>query len=493
MADFEYCQHDILKKIENHENQPALWRAGRRCGILLDEKKWRAGEIFPKLKKAERFCRVRSSYRHKTKGWWKNMRKNAIRLMALLVLLAALPALALAADFAVVKGGRLNLRQSANSSSKSLGLYNSGSWVQVLFRGQSGFAQVKTMDGKQGYMAESYLNFGASPSGATVRYASGGYVNLRSGPSLDYDVLMRVTSGTTITIMNDSYEWNYVAVPVNGSTVYGYMHDSLIDRGATSTATVTTRYGGKVNVRTGPSSSYKSAGSLATGTRVTVLLRGNGWCQISGGGLTGFMSTSYLSGMGSGSSGSGSSGGGTSYTSAYVNNPRSTQVLNLRESPSQTARSVGQYRNGTQVKVVSYGSTWCEVYVGTRHGYMMTRYLSFNGSYVPPTYPTSTPVPVYPTVTPTPTPLVEYITPKPTQTAQPGGSTGPAAGTAGTLAVSAGSGATTINMYAESTLTTVKATYAAGQRMTILQYGPSVCMIMVGSEVGYVSTWNVNY
>lgn len=410
------------------------------------------------------------------------MRKNGIRLMALFMLLAALPAMSLAAEFAVVKGGRLNLRQSASSSSKSLGLYDTGTWVQVLFTGQSGFAQVKTLDGKQGYMAESYLNFGASANGATVKYATGGYVNLRSGPSLDYSVLMRVTSGTAITIVNDSYEWNYVAVPVNGSTVYGYMHDSLISRGAATTATVTTRYGGKVNVRSGPSSSYKSVGSLATGTRVTVLLKGNGWYQISGGGLTGYMSTSYLSGTGSSS---GSSGGTTSYTTAYVNNPRSTQVLNLRESPSQTARSIGQYRNGTQVKVVSYGSTWCEVYVGTRHGYMMTRYLSFNGTYTQPTTPQSTPVYVY--VTPTPTPYVQYITPAPQQ------STGPAPGTAGTLAVSAGSGATMINMYAESTLTTVKNTYAAGQKITILQYGTSVCLVMVGSEVGYVSTMNVNY
>ena len=270
------------------------------------------------------------------------------------------------------------------------------------------------------------------------------------------------------------------------------MHDSFIDRG-TATATITTKYGGKVNVRSGPGSSYKSVGSLATGTRVTVLLSGNGWSRISGGGLTGYMASSYLSATGSGSGGSGSSGssggtGSTSSTTAYVNNPRSTQVLNLRESPSQTARSIGQYRNGTQVKVVSYGSTWCEVYVGTRHGYMMTQYLSFNGTYTPPTYPTTTSVPSYPSATSVPSyPTVTSVP------STPSGSTGPAAGTAGTLAVSAGSGATLINMYAESTLTTVKATYPAGQRMTILQYGPSVCMIMVGTEVGYVSTWNVNY
>ena len=417
------------------------------------------------------------------------MRKNLLRALALLALLVALPVMTLAAEYAVVKGGRLHLREYASSASRSLGLYDTGTWVELLENAGSWYG-VRTPDGKRGYMAQSYLNLGSTGNSATVRYASGNYVNLRSGPSLDYSVLMRVTSGTSITIVDDSYEWNYVAVPTSGTTVYGYMHDSLIDRGAVTTASVTTKYGGKVNVRSGPGSSYKSLGSLATGTRVTVLLRGNGFSKISGGGLTGYMANNYLTFTASGSGSSGSSGGtgGVTSTTAYVNNPRSTQVLNLREAPSQTARSIGQYRNGTQVKVVSYGSTWCEVYVGTRHGYMMTQYLSFTGSYIPPTYPTTTSAPSYPVITSVPS--VPSVTSAPSA---PSGSTGPAAGTAGTLVASAGSGSTYINMYAESTLTTVKATYPAGQRMTILQYGSSVCMIMVGTEVGYVSTWNVNY
>ena len=414
------------------------------------------------------------------------MRKNLLRALALLALLVALPVMTLAAEYAVVKGGRLHLREYASSASRSLGLYDTGTWVELLENAGSWYG-VRTPDGKRGYMAQSYLNLGSTGNSATVRYASGNYVNLRSGPSLDYSVLMRVTSGTSITVVNDSYEWNYVAVPASGTTVYGYMHDSLIDRGAVTTASVTTKYGGKVNVRSGPGSSYRSLGSLATGTRVTVLLRGNGFSKISGGGLTGYMANNYLTFTASGSGGSGGTGSVTS-TTAYVNNPRSTQVLNLREAPSQTARSIGQYRNGTQVKVVSYGSTWCEVYVGTRHGYMMTQYLSFTGSYIPPTYPTTPSVPSYPITTSVPS--VPSVTSAPVT---PSGSTGPAAGTAGTLVASAGSGSTYINMYAESTLTTVKATYPAGQRMTILQYGSSVCMIMVGTEVGYVSTWNVNY
>ena len=302
-------------------------------------------------------------------------------MLAALTLLLTLPALALAADFAVVRGGRLNLRQYPSSSSQSLGKYNSGSWVDVQGQSASGWYAVRKMDGKTGYMAGNYLTFAQNGSIGTVAYANGGYVNLRRGPSLDYAVVTRVTSGTTISILDASYEWNYVSATVNGATYTGYMHDSLIIK-STTTATVSTRNGGKVNVRRGPSSAYGSIGSLKSGTRVTVLLKGNGWYQITGGGLTGFMSAGYLSNMGT--TGGGSSGGSGTVTTrtAYVNNPRSTQVLYLRETPSQRARALGQYKNGTQVKVVSYGATWCEVYVGTRHGYMMTRYLAEDASAV---------------------------------------------------------------------------------------------------------------
>lgn len=425
------------------------------------------------------------------------MRKNIFaKVLALMMLLVMLPVMALAADFAVVHGGRLNLREYASSTSRSLGKYNSGSWVSVQGQSVSGWVPVRTMDGKRGYMSGNYLTFAQTGNQAVVRYANGGYVNLRQGPSLNYSVITRVTSGTAITILDDSYEWNYVSVNLYGTVYTGYMHDSLIDK-STTTATVVTRNGGKVNVRKGPGSNYGSIGSLRTGTRVTVLLKGKGWAQITGGGLTGFMATGYLSGISSGSSGnSGNSGGTVTTKTAYVNNPRSTQILHLRETPSQSARSIGQYYNGTQVKVVSYGATWCEVYVGTKHGYMMTRYLSFDGNYVRPSatatpyyvYVTPTPTPYYVYVTPTPTPLVQYITPVPQNTPVP-----PAAGNPITLAISAGSSSSMINVYNDSSMTSLKASYAAGKQATMLQYGDSVCMILVDGGVAYVSTWNVNY
>ena len=426
------------------------------------------------------------------------MRKNWARLAALTLLLALLPAMALAAEFAVVRGGRLNLREYPSSSSRSLGKYDTGTWIRVDSGAGDGWYAVRTLEGRRGYMQGNYLSFGASAGSATVRYANGGYVNLRSGPSLDYSVVMRVTSGTTITIMDDSYEWNYVRVDVGGGSTYGYMHDSLISR-EVATATVSTRNGGRVNVRSGPSASYASLGTLSTGTRVSVLLKGNGWYRIAANGIEGYMSTQYLSG---GSSGSGST---TTSLVAYVNNPRSTQVLNLRETPSQSARSIGQYRNGTKVKVVKKGSTWCEVYVGTRHGYMMTRYLSFDGNYLPPSYPTTPSYPSepsypsypsYPSVTPTPqvvyitpTPQVVYITPTPAQSVP----SSPKAGDTVTLAIASGSGSSMINVYHDSALTQLKGSYTPGTQAMMLQYGTSTCMIYVGGGVAYVSTWNVNY
>ena len=417
-----------------------------------------------------------------------------IRLLAAVMLLALLPALAAAAEFGVVKGGRLNLRQYANATSASLGKYATGTWVELIQLQSNGWWQVRTLDGKSGFMSGNYIERGASASDGTVKYANGGYVNLRSGPSLNYSVLMRVTSGSQVTILSDTNEWNYISVNNGYGVTNGYMHDSFISR-AVTTATVTTRNGGKVNLRSGPSSSYPSIGTLPSGTKVTVLNKGNDWYKVSANGMVGYMSTGYLSGTGS-TLGS-NTGTTTSSRVAYVNNPRSTQVLNLRESASQSARSIGQYRNGTQVKVVSYGSTWCEVYVGTKHGYMMTRYLSFDGNYVQPSY-TQAPIYVYVTPTPTPyyvqyatpTPLVQYITPQPQQgsSVQP-----PKAGTTAWLAVAAGGNGSTVTVYNDPSLTSPKATYNAGQRITILQYSKSVCMVLVDSGVAYVSTWNVNY
>lgn len=99
------------------------------------------------------------------------MRKNIFaKVLALMMLLVILPVMALAADFAVVHGGRLNLREYASSTSRSLGKYNSGTWVSVQGQSVSGWVPVRTMDGKSGYMSGNYLTF--AQTGNRVSFAT---------------------------------------------------------------------------------------------------------------------------------------------------------------------------------------------------------------------------------------------------------------------------------------------------------------------------------
>ena len=97
--------------------------------------------------------------------------------------------------------------------------------------------------------------------------------------------------------------------------------------------------------------------------------------------------------------------------------------------------------------------------------------------------------PLYPVVTPTPTPLVQLIVP----TMKPNTGVGtPAAGMTVTLTFSAGGG-NTINVYNDSSLTSLKAVYSSNKQAMMLQYGESVCMVYVDGGVAYVPTRNVNY
>ncbi len=442
-----------------------------------------------------------------------SMKKKSV-LFLVLVLICVMAGQAFAEEYAIVTNGRLNLRRSASSSSPSLGQYRGGTWIRIIGAPTNGWYPVITPDGLNGYMYGTYLTFASTRHYGIVKYAQGGYVNLRSGPSLNYPIVTQVTSGTSVSILDDSYEWNFVSVMVYGNNYQGYMHDSLISR-SSETAVVITRNGGKVNVRSGPSFSYGAIGSLSSGTTVNVILKGTDWYWISGGGITGFMSTSYLSGTGK-SAGNTVTTPTTSSQTAYVNNPRSTQVLNLRAAASQSSRSLGQYKNGTKVRVIYKGTTWSEVYVGTKHGYMMTRYLSFNGKYLPPTtvvpagygapvqYSQSyqqpvisaTPMPVYQqaTITATPVPVYKSVitaTPKPVnQAATPAQTT---SGTASNVKEIRLTGSGEIRVYNDSAMSTLKTTYSAGKTGKLLSYGEKVCLVLIDNSVGYVSTSNVSY
>ena len=204
----------------------------------------------------------------------------------------------------------------------------------------------------------------------------GGRLNLRESASLTAKVLGQYPTGTLVEITESGDEW--CKVTVNGKT--GYMMTKYLSRASQNlTATVKTNTGIGLNLRESPSTSGAIITSVKNGETVTVLQKSSSWSRVASGGQEGFVATQYLQ-FGASSSGGTSSGGTTSKPQsgkvAVVNNPKDTQVLNLRQEASLNAKVLGYYRNGVKVTILQSGSTWHKVQVEDgKVGYMMAQYL----------------------------------------------------------------------------------------------------------------------
>lgn len=304
----------------------------------------------------------------------------------------------------------LNLRDKPttdNRLSTILGQYYKGTRL-IVYNWGTEWAQVKVEgDGKEGYMQVQFLSLTWPPSpgpGPTPTPNPGPYqyavvnnanprdwLNLRAYPSTTSSVLGQYYNGTQVLVLEYNATWCYVQV---GGKI-GYMMTKFLSfngggggGGGGGTTPGTSAWVSnqdprdRLNLRARPTTSSTSLGRYYNGTYVKVLEYGSTWCYVEVEGKIGYMMTYYLSFS---NTGGGTGGGGTikppvgNITYAVVNNPVSTQRLNLRAQASTSSASLGQYYNGTSVQVLEYGNTWCYVQVGNKIGYMMTKYLSFTG------------------------------------------------------------------------------------------------------------------
>ena len=183
------------------------------------------------------------------------------------------------------------------------------------------------------------------------------------------NLLGQYPTGTLVEIREKGNEWSKVTV--NGKT--GYMMTRYLSQSEKNvSATVRTNTGIGLNLREEPSLSGLILTSYKPGTQVTVLQNGHTWSRVQVDGKVGFMSTAYLNFGGSSSGNQGTHVGKV----AVVNNPKATQVLNLRETASLDARVLSYYRNGAKVTILSNNGTWYKVKTADgKVGYMMAKYL----------------------------------------------------------------------------------------------------------------------
>lgn len=107
----------------------------------------------------------------------------------------------------------LNLRAEPNTGSAVLGRFSNGVMVSVLQQGVEWCQVSVDLTGQIGYMMTQYLSLRNCARVPTVRvtHPQGGYVNLRSAPSMTAGVKLRIPNGAELTVLAPGTEWEYVS------------------------------------------------------------------------------------------------------------------------------------------------------------------------------------------------------------------------------------------------------------------------------------------
>ncbi len=309
------------------------------------------------------------------------LHKRWAALVLVLVLLSSSATALAANEFAVVYNTTsLNLRSGPSTDSARLGSYPPGTWIQISDAPGNWYAVV-TPDGKTGYMSRNFLNRGITEHttiATVLNPKPTQFLNLRKEPSYSAQVLGIYYNGVPALVLGQSGGW--VHVSVDGTVGYFRSEFLKLDAmiGSDDIATIVTPNNTGLNMRTGPGMQYSSIRQFKGGRYVMVLGRGDGWWKVSIDGYQGYMSTDFLR---EGMSQSGGSGGAAPKEPyALVKNPKTTQVLYLREGPSTGSKVLGQYKNGTRLTVLAQGSEWSHVTVDLtgKTGFMMSSYLTFH-------------------------------------------------------------------------------------------------------------------
>jgi len=225
---------------------------------------------------------------------------------------------------------------------------------------------------------------------ATIVNPTGNGVNLRRWASIDAPLICTMAVGTRVQIVRPEGDW----LCINVGNVSGYVVARFVaaDKAAPPPsekyATVSV---GPLSVYDAPQTTSRILTTLQSGARIAVLQPGDTWTQIRVGDVVGYVFTSYLIFDGQAPM-------PAPPPPAPVPNPpvvttqnpnatirtRNGGNLNLRMDASTSAAVLASFRNGTRVRVITHGSTWCKVQVGDRVGYMVTTHLAFDGMTIPP-------------------------------------------------------------------------------------------------------------
>lgn len=290
---------------------------------------------------------------------------------------------------------------------------------------------------------------------------------VRDAADANGTILTGIINGGLVNVLAKMDTWTMIQL----GSIVGYVPTSALRfNGDAPSATdktptrisqwATVNCSGTLNLRASASGSSRVLTTMPSGAILCVFAQSGGWAQVQYGATTGWCSTDFLqmSSTYPGKTAADISG------AAAVSIPSGSGTVNLRESPSTSARVLATLSNGTQVTVNSSDGSWCSVTTadGTR-GYIMATYITYGTATVP---PATEPTPDVPSTEPTVPDL---------------GS--------GEVEAVVHTASTTLNLrQAPNTSSAVLASLPRGESVVVTQRGADWSAVRYGNLTGYVKT-----
>ncbi|MGG3080960.1 SH3 domain-containing protein, partial [Heyndrickxia faecalis] len=284
----------------------------------------------------------------------------------------------------------LTLRAKPSKSAAKLDSLKKGTAVLV-YNVSDGWAEVKSGT-KTGYVSAEYLTSTKPGSTATttsttktttkyVNVDKGSHLILRSKTSTSSSILASLARGEKVTVYSISGDW----AKVKAGSKTGYVHASFLvnsnpdsNTSTSKPAKTTTKYvnvdkGSHLILRSKASTSSSILASLARGEKVTVYSISGDWAKVKAGSKTGYVHASFLANSNPDSSADTSTPAKT--TTKYVNVDKGSHLI-LRSKASGTASILDSLARGEKVTVYSISGDWAKVKAGSKTGYVHASFLA---------------------------------------------------------------------------------------------------------------------
>ncbi len=220
-------------------------------------------------------------------------------------------------------------------------------------------------------------------------------LNVRSGASTGYSRVGTVTQGQTVSIMNtvqgeDGYTWYQISGAASGYVRSDFVSNVVSDTPVRSTSSSGTITADWLNVRSGAGTNFSRLGSIAGGTRLTVISVHGEWYKITasfeGEIRTGYVHSQYvqMDGESGGNQnpddGNQNPDGGDSGATVIAAGVVYVDALNVRSGDSTSDSVLGTIHHNDNVEILGQTGSWykvrCSVNGSMQTGYVYAEYIT---------------------------------------------------------------------------------------------------------------------